>query len=191
MAQKPAKAPRAEKPQKAATPVEVTVKRSHLPPAVRTREARHLWPMSAWEREMDRFFDDFRHAFRWPWLWGRERWPSVKTDVGLPAVDVYEKDEEVVIKADIPGLTKDDIQVELTESILTIKGEKRKEDEIKEEDYYRCERALGSFLRTVELPATVRPEQAQATFKDAVLEVRLPKTEEARRKTIKVEVKQG
>jgi len=78
--------------------------------------------------------------------------------------------------------------VNITDHLLTIKGEKKKEEEIKEEDYYRSERAFGSFTRTLELPRAVQVEKAKASFKNGVLEIRLPKTEEAKRKEIKVKV---
>lgn len=188
MAQKQEKSTGVQKQEKATSPSEVTVKRAAERP-VPLRAPRHLLPSSPWEREIDRFFEDFQHLFRWPRLWGRRRWPSAEMEIGMPAVDVYEKDDEVVVKAEIPGMSKDDIEVNLTDTTLTIKGEKRKEEEVKQEDYYSCERSFGSFSRTIDLPATVKSEQAKATFKDGILEVRLPKTEEAKRKTIKVEVK--
>ena len=106
----------------------------------------------------------------------------------MPALDVYETDDEVVLKAEMPGLSKDQIEVNLTDSTLTVTGEKKKEAEVKEEHYYRSERSFGSFSRTVHLPAEVKAAEAKATFKDGVLEVRLPKTEAARRKAIKVKV---
>jgi HSP20 family protein len=71
---------------------------------------------------------------------------------------------------------------------LTIKGEKKKEEEVKQEDYYRCERSYGSFLRTLELPTDVHADKVKASFRDGVLEVRLPKTEQAKAKEIKIKV---
>jgi HSP20 family protein len=129
-------------------------------------------------------------------LFGRRYWPFKRTPwsmLGLqepsgPVVDVYEEKDDVVAKVELPGMAKDDIEVELTEDILTIRGEKKKEEEVKEEDYYRCERAYGSFSRTVELPNEVQSEKAKASFKDGVLEVRVPKTEEAKRKSKTVKV---
>ncbi len=106
----------------------------------------------------------------------------------MPAVDVYEKDNEVVVKAEIPGMSKDDIEVSLANSTLTISGEKKKEEEIKDQDYYRCERSFGSFSRSIELPAPVKTEDAKASFVNGVLEIHLPKTAETKRKLITVEV---
>jgi HSP20 family protein len=164
---------------------EVVVKRQPLAPS---RAAQHFWPMTAWEREIDRVFDDFRRL--WPWpprLWGAERWPA-EVELRVPAVDVYEEGDEVVVKAEIPGLSKEDIQVTLSDSVLTLTGEKKKEEEIKEHDYYRNERSFGSFSRTIQLPSEVKTEQAKATFKDGVLEVHLPKTEAAKQKAVKVKI---
>ena len=146
-------------------------------------------------REIDRFFDsladEFRHLFRWPSLWHPERWlPSRELmRTHMPAVDVYDETDAVVVKADLPGMAKDDIDVSLSGSTLTIKGEKKKEEEVKDEDYYRWERSYGAFARTIDLPAEVKTDEVTATFKEGVLEVRLPKTEEAKKKptTVKVE----
>ncbi len=184
MAQKQEKAA-AQRQEKQGTEVPVKRRAETAPPV---RAPRHPWPMTAWEREMDRMFDDFRHLFRWPRLWGTGRWPGVELGLRVPVMDVFEKEDEVVVKAEIPGMSKDDIEVNLTDSTLTLKGEKKREEEVKDEDYYRCERSYGSFSRTIELPAAVKTEQAKATFKDGVLEVRLPKTDEAKRRLIKVQV---
>jgi HSP20 family protein len=109
-------------------------------------------------------------------------------DVRAPAVDVFEEKDDIVVKAEIPGMDKDNIQVNLTDHTLTIKGEKKKEEEVKEENYYRSERSYGSFFRTLELPKDVHADKVKATFKNGVLEVRMPKTEEAKAKEIKVKV---
>jgi HSP20 family protein len=101
---------------------------------------------------------------------------------------VYEKGNEVVVKAELPGLSKDDIEVNLTESTLTVKGEKKQEEEVKHQDYYHYERSVGAFSRRIELPTTVKADEATASFKDGVLEVRLPKSEEAKRRVVKVQV---
>jgi HSP20 family protein len=143
------------------------------------------WPMSALERQLDRLFDDMR--FPWPRSWPRFGWPS-EWGVHAPAIDVFDKDDEVVVKAEVPGMSRDDIEVQLTESALTIKGEKKKEEEIKEQDYYQCERTFGAFVRTVQLPADIKSDEAKASFKDGLLEIRIPKAEPEQRKTIKVKV---
>jgi HSP20 family protein len=92
------------------------------------------------------------------------------------------------VKAELPGMEKENIEVNLTDHMLTIKGEKKKAEEVKEEKYYRSERSYGAFVRTLELPRDVHGDKIKATFKNGVLEVRMPKTEEAKAKEIKVKV---
>ena len=106
-----------------------------------------------------------------------------------PAVDLYEGEEEVVIKAEVPGLEKGDLKVDLTDSMLTISGEKKKEEDIKEEVYTYSERSYGSFSRSLQLPCAVKSDKAKATFKNGVLEVKLSKTEEAKKRhtTVKID----
>lgn len=148
---------------------------------------RPFMDLSRWERDMDRMMDDFfGRRFRpwWPDRWFR----SDEMEVRGPVVDVFEEKDDIVIKAELPGITKDNIEVNLTDHMLTIKGEKKKEEEIKEENYYRAERAYGSFVRTLELPKDVHSDKIKASFKNGILEVRLPKTEEAKTKEIKVKV---
>jgi HSP20 family protein len=115
-------------------------------------------------------------------------WPGSSLEIQEPSVDLYEEKDQVVVKAELPGITKDDIRVSISDDVLTIKGEKKKEEEDTGKDYYRSERVYGSFLRTLPLPAEVNPEKAQATFRNGVLEIRLPKSEEAKKKMINVKV---
>lgn len=105
-----------------------------------------------------------------------------------PSIDVYESDDAVLIKADIPGLKRDEIDVSIDKDLLTIKGEKRREDEFNEKNSYRSERFYGSFSRTVQLHSEVDNEKVEATYKDGVLELKLPKKEEAKTKRISVKV---
>jgi HSP20 family protein len=135
------------------------------------------------ERMMDSFFDRRMRPW-WPERWLR----ADEMEIGAPAVDVFEEKDDIVVKAELPGIEKDNIEVNVSDHHLTIKGEKKKEEEVKQEDYYRCERSYGSFLRTLELPADVKADKVKAAFKDGVLEVRLPKTEEAKTKEIKIKV---
>ena len=109
-------------------------------------------------------------------------------EVVAPTVDLYEEKDEIVVKAELPGIDKNNIEVNLTDHMLTIKGEKKKEEEVKEKNYYRSERSYGSFLRTLELPKDVHADKVKASFKNGILEVRMPKTEEAKAKEIKVKV---
>jgi HSP20 family protein len=106
----------------------------------------------------------------------------------LPPVDVAEEKDAFLVKADLPGLTKDDVSVSLQDSYLTIKGERKHEVESQEANYYRRERVSGTFTRLIELPTTVDAKKIDAQFKNGVLSVRLPKSEEAKPKQIEVKV---
>lgn len=147
-----------------------------------------LHPVPSWENEIERLFDDF-WRMPWPRWWRPERWGL--REAGLihpPAVDVLDEKDHIVVKAELPGLAKEDVQVDLTDSTLTIRGEKRQEKEVKEKNFYRREREYGSFSRAIRLPTEVKTGEATAVFKDGVLEIKLPKTEEAKQKAVKVPV---
>ena len=106
----------------------------------------------------------------------------------VPTVDLYEEEDEVVLKAEVPGLSKEDIKIDLTDSMVTISGEKKKEEEVKEEAYSYSERSYGSFSRGLQLPCAVKADKAKATFKDGILEVKLPKTDEAKKRHVTVKI---
>jgi HSP20 family protein len=141
-------------------------------------------------KEIERWFEEFFEE-PFPRMW--RRFPSLKRLRELegisPAVDMYDKKDEIVVKAEVPGVEKENISISLTDNTLTIKGEIKKEEEVKEEDYYYAERSYGSFSRTLTLPAKVQADKVKASFKNGVLEIHLPKAEEAKPKEIKVEVK--
>jgi HSP20 family protein len=143
--------------------------------------------MGHWEGEMERMFEDFFGRRLRP-LWGERWWPAKTPEISIPAVDLYEEKDEIVAKVDLPGLEKEDIEVNISDHLLTVKGEKKREEETREADYYRSERSYGSFTRTVDLPKEVQVDKAQASFKNGVLMVRIPKTEEAKKKETKVKV---
>jgi len=139
--------------------------------------------------EMDRMFDGFfRRGVMRPW---RFDWPSFPEmalpEMNIPKVDVVDRENEVLVKAEIPGVDKKDIDISVGEDTVTIKGETRREEKEEKGDYYRCEISRGSFSRTVALPAVVNGAGAKASFKDGVLELTLPKTEKAKRHSVKVE----
>jgi len=144
---------------------------------------RPFMDLTRWERDMERMMEGFFGRRMRPWFPRTEG-----VEMTAPAVDVYEEKDDIIVKAELPGMEKDNIEVNLADHMLTIKGEKKKEEEIKEENYYRSERFHGSFLRTVELPKDVHGDKVKASFKNGILEVRLPKTEEAKRKEVKVKV---
>ncbi len=110
------------------------------------------------------------------------------TGAWSPAVDIHETDENYVVSADLPGLNKDDIQINVEDNTLTIKGEKKFEEKVPRDKYIRVERHYGTFVRSFSLPQNVDSTQIKATFKDGILELTLPKREEAKPKRIAVEV---
>ena len=103
-----------------------------------------------------------------------------------PAVDMFENDDKIVIKAELPGVDKKDISVDVKDRVLTLSGERNYDHEVKEENYYRRERACGKFKRAFNLPADVDPDRIKADFKDGVLKVELPKPEAQKPKRITV-----
>ncbi len=132
-------------------------------------------------KEMNRLFD-----FSFP-KWDSET--SLLSGQWAPAIDVYDSKDNVVVKADLPGLTKEDINVSVQDDLLTISGEKKQESEVKEKDYLRTERYHGSFHRALRLPAQIDLSKVNANFKDGVLEITLGKKEEAKPKQITVNIK--
>jgi HSP20 family protein len=105
-----------------------------------------------------------------------------------PPVDIYEDKDGVVLKAELPGMKKEDIDVRVENNVLTMNGQRKREQEVKEDGYFRCERSYGSFSRSFSLPTTVDVKKINASYKDGVLTVSLPKLEEAKPKQIDVKV---
>jgi HSP20 family protein len=118
---------------------------------------------------------------------GREE--GLTTGLWTPAVDIYETDTSVVVKAELPGVQKEAVGVEVKDGVLTLRGERKYEKEVKEENFHRIERSYGSFQRAFSLPTTVDQDKVTAAMKDGVLEVTLPKKEQAKPKQIAVQVK--
>jgi HSP20 family protein len=131
-------------------------------------------------REIDRVWDSF---------FGEK--PLMKAgEVGewLPSLDVAETNNDIVVKAEIPGMDPKDIDISLSNDILTIKGEKKQEKEEKEENYHLIERSYGKFVRSVRLPGEVKSAKINASYKDGVLNITLPKSEEAKKKEVKIKI---
>lgn len=103
---------------------------------------------------------------------------EVSLGTWYPAVDIHETDTAIILEAELPGLKKEDIDIEIRENILTLKGERKDNKEIKEQNYYRQERRSGKFSRSITLPAVIDPEKVAASYKAGVLEVKIPKPEE-------------
>ncbi len=143
---------------------------------------RELTPLREFERmrrEMDRLWDSFF-----------ERRPTKIEEEGefLPALDLAETDNELVVKCEVPGLEPKDIDISLSGGMLTIKGEKKQEREEKEADYHLVERSYGAFTRSIQLPKEVQGEKISASYKNGILKITLPKSEEAKKKEIKIKV---
>lgn len=132
--------------------------------------------MDAIRREMDRMWEGFF------------RGESEGISTWSPRVDLVEHDDHLELIAELPGLSKDDVRLELNDAIFTIAGEKKEEQERKERNIYICERSFGSFQRSFHLPVKVDPQKVEAHFKDGVLTVKLPKVEEAKPKKIEIKV---
>lgn len=113
----------------------------------------------------------------------------IPSSIKIPAVDVYEKGDNVIVEAHVPGLKVEDVNVEVAEDHLAISGERKDIKEEKEKNFYRKETSYGSFSRVVPLPVKINPEKTQATSEDGVLKITLPKAEVKKRKQIKVSIK--
>ena len=154
-----------------------------------------LQPFKSLRREVDHLFEDFDRGFwRSPLSSARSLEPLFRGDIkwpAAPAVDVVETENEFKVTAELPGLDEKNIEVTVANNVLTIKGEKQEEKEEKKKDYYVQERHYGSFERRFDLPDSVDAAKIEATFKQGVLTLTLPKTAEAKEPEKKIEVKAG
>jgi len=116
---------------------------------------------------------------------------AIKTGVMMPTINIYEKDDQVVVEADVPGIKEEDLSIEVAEDHLTIRGERKSEEEIDEKDVYRREVSYGSFVRVIPLPTGVDKDKADAELRDGILKVVLPKAQEEQPKTTKIKVKKA
>jgi HSP20 family protein len=114
--------------------------------------------------------------------------PRTEESIGTwgPLVDVFEKADRLVIRAELPGVQKEDMDIRIENGVLTLHGERKRDPDIKEENAYRMERVYGAFARSFSLPTTVDPTKVEATYKDGVLEVTIPKAETAKPKQIEI-----
>ncbi|MBI5384087.1 MAG: Hsp20/alpha crystallin family protein [Verrucomicrobia bacterium] len=139
-----------------------------------------FWHLSTLRDEIDRLFETPLAEFT--------RGTQQFLGGWLPAVDLYEDKDSVVVKAELPGMKKEDIEISLHDGVLTLAGERKQEQKFKDAELYRTERFLGRFQRTLSLPSPVESDKVSATYKDGILTVTLPKTEEAKPKQIEVRV---
>ncbi len=137
-------------------------------------------PWKDLREEIDRVFDSF---------FGR--YPAIPEQEGyfIPAIDVEETDNEYIVKAELPGLKKEDIKISVRGDSITISGERKREKEEKGKTYHRIEMAYGKFVRTIQLPDEIQPDKAKAEYKDGILIITLPKSEKSKPKEIEIEIK--
>jgi HSP20 family protein len=160
-------------------------------PALRTGDP--LAPMRRFADDMERFFDDFGFGRGplMPWLFGGRRGGLLSRGMGMdlaawsPQMEVFRRDNRLVVRADLPGLSKDDIQVEVRDDAITIQGERRQEHE----DEFRSERSYGSFFRSIPLPEGVEAGKAEANFRDGVLEITMPAPRGDAKRGRRIEIK--
>lgn len=131
------------------------------------------------QSEMNRLFDGF---------FGRSSQAGAPERVWAPAVDMYETKDELIVTAEVPGIREKDIHLAITGDMLTLKGERHWDQEVKQESYYRGERWFGRFERALPLPIPVQADKVKASYRDGVLTVTLPKAEEIKSKEIKIDV---
>lgn len=136
--------------------------------------------------DFERLFGGSFAGFRWPSLL---RQPASEPN-WLPNIDVFERDKKLVAKLDLPGMTKNDVKVEVVDGYLSISGERKTEAEEKKDNFYRCEREYGSFYRTVPLPDGIKTDDVRATFADGVLEITIPLPAKAAAKPQQVEIQE-
>jgi len=150
------------------------------------------WGLRPWRpfreiEDMERLIDEaFRRGS--PWVWQRIPAPEV---AWLPALEMYEKPDKFVVRVELPGMKKEEIDVHVVGDTLTVSGERKVSTEIKDEEYRRCELSYGSFSRSITLPAAVNTAKVDASFENGILEIALPKIEEVKPKRVQVKAKEA
>jgi len=136
------------------------------------------------EEEMEPLFEQW--PFGWVTPWSRR---ALAVREWGPRVDMFDRPDKVVIKAELPGMNKEDIDISVSGNVLTIQGERKAEEEVKDEDYYCCEQHRGAFYRAIQLPSGLETDNIDATYDNGILEITLPKAPEVKPKKIEVKVK--
>jgi len=153
------------------------------------KKAEHMSALSRFD-DFDRMFDEFfPRGWMRPFSFSRPSWSHLPApfEGRTPSVDVVDRDNEIFVKAELPGVDKNDLEVTLTGNSVTIKGSTKAEEKEEEGDYHRCEISQGSFMRTVSLPSEVDTDKAKAKFKHGVLKLTIPKVKQSTHKSVKVE----
>lgn len=149
------------------------------------------WALRPWRpfrefEEMERWMDDFLRRGV-PAVWWRVPTPEM---AWLPALEMYEKPDKFVVRVELPGMKKEEIDVHVVGDTLTISGERKVSTEVKDDEYRRCEFSYGSFSRSITLPSAVNAAKVDASFDNGVLEITLPKAEEVKPKKVQVKAKE-
>lgn len=139
--------------------------------------------------EMEQFFESsFPRSWIHPFQFDRPSFSKMKAFEGKsPCVDVIEKDDEIIVKAELPGVDKKDLDISVTNNTVTVKGTTSHEEKEEKDNYYRCEISHGSYSRTLSLPAEIDEEKTKAKFKNGVLKLTLPKIKKSKRHNVKVD----
>lgn len=131
------------------------------------------------QQEMNRLFDSF---------FGRPAAVATTERMWLPLTDMWETKDDLYVTFEVPGIREKEVSVSITGDVLTVKGERKWDKELKDESYHRLERVYGKFERAIPLPVPVQADQVKATYRDGVLEIKLPKAEQVKSKEIKIDI---
>lgn len=153
----------------------------------KAQPVRALAPFEEMEKTMEKVFERFfRRDWMTPFHWDETRFPEFSREK-MPRVDVIERDNEILVRAEVPGYAKDDLNISLTEDAVTLSGKTRREEKEEKGNYHRMEISSGEFSRILRMPAGIDGAKAGAKFKDGVLELTLPKLRKSERHTVKIE----
>ena len=149
----------------------------------------HQFGLRRWEPfgNLERFLDRRSRWFDWPRYYWHE--PLIEERAYFAPLEVFDRDGQTVVRLEVPGVAMEDIDISMSDGTLTIKGEKKQEKEVKEENYYCCERSYGSFRRTLSVLAGLDTDKISASYDDGVLEVTLPKAEATKVKKVEAKAK--
>ena len=150
---------------------------------VPVRREEWISPFYSLQKEINRIFDNFFSEIT------SDRFFGDSGGIFIPSVDIKEKEKEIIVTAELPGMDADDIEINISDDVLTLRGEKKEDKEEKDSSFYRRECFYGSFHRDIPLPVEIDPDKVEADFKRGVLKIRLPKKPESERKAKKIQVK--